>query len=642
PVRRMERAANRADSATMIPLGDSAAIEAWRSQQEQRRAELEEQIAETDSTDSARLENLRNELKGLVEQPYPFPVTLGVRETEGELPTTHVLARGNPATPAETVAPSWPILFGGETPRITPVRQRGVASSGRRLALAEWVVQDAQQLSSRVIVNRLWHHMFGRGLAPMTSDLGRAGLPPTHPELIDWLAGDLLRHDWSLKSSLRRIALSRVYGRDFRPASRDIQQIDPANQWLSYRSVKRLDAEAVRDAMLAVSETLQSRQGGRGFFPELAGDIVAGGSRPGLGWSVSSDSERHRRSVYIFVKRSMRDPLIEAFDYGNTTSPLSERPVTTVAPQALILLNSAWTYDQAEALVASLPPADDWPTAAYLAALFERVLGRAPRQDELEILETFLARQTRLAAERLDELVIRPNAPKSLSVDYLRQLPPEMLIEPPAADWSAHRGVWGQGYEGIETVDPHAIPFVSWDAIRAEQGEWRMTWRCDPATERAAVLLSGEKDGERFRGLEVRYEPKASRYSIWNHRGESVLIAEADWTGRAIGPQRVTIRLDGARSSLHVSAVDDLNDDEIELTLPFDAGPGIGAMGGVTAWGAGIKIRDLEWQGLEDGAVAVRPRLIDEGRTREDQAQHMALVEVARLLFNTNEFVYVD
>lgn len=669
-VRRTERAANRADSGTLVPLGDSAAVTQWRLEHERRVADLTERIEQQEQLlreeqpegSNETLESLRKERESLLQEPAPFPVAMAVRETTP--PTTYVLLRGNPATPGDVVEPRFPELFGSQQPTITPVNVRGVASSGRRTALAHWIVDEVQPLTARVIVNRLWHHLFGQGIAPTTSDFGKAGLPASHPELLDWLAQDLIEHEWSLKSTLRRIATSDVYARDRIPASAEVARIDPDNRLLSYRSIKRLEGEALRDSILAVSGNLSSVLGGRGFFPNLDGDIVAGGSRPGLGWSISSEAERSRRSLYTFIKRSMRDPLVEAFDYGNTTSSLSERPVTTVAPQALILLNSSWTYEQADALASWAMRAGLNSTNDAIAIMFERAMGRAPTSEELDLLSQFAESKNRQAIERVKQLVIRPNAPKSLSVEYLRQLPASMLIQPPSFEWTAHRGVWGEGYEGIDSIDPHAIPFVQWNAIDEAEGTWSMTLRCDGACERVSIFASGRMEGERFQGIEVRIEPALGTASIWTHQGESTCLGETAW--HVVPNESFHVRLVSAGGAslleLRLSEGTELSDAaEPSTVVAFDASNlAPASVWGLASWGAPLIASKLVWESLppDEGAAPqhsgsdqnrdetarkrIEPTWVRGDQTIESQASHLALVEVARLLFNANEFIYVD
>ena len=205
-------------------------------------------------------------------------------------------------------------------------------STGRRLALARWLSRPDNPLSTRVIVNRVWQYHFGRGLAGTPSDFGRMGEPPSHPELLDWLAAELLRRGWQLKPLHRLILTSASYRQASARNSHDLalgQRIDPENRLQWKRTVERLDADEIRDAMLAASGELDSALGG-----------------------PSVPTSRPRRSVLTRVVRNARDLFLESFDApdGNSTTP--RRNTTTAATQALLLINGNWTLARAKALAA--------------------------------------------------------------------------------------------------------------------------------------------------------------------------------------------------------------------------------------------------------------------------------------------------
>ncbi len=179
-------------------------------------------------------------------------------------------------------------------------------------------------------------------------------MPPTHPELLDWLAAELIDSGWSIKHLHRVIMQSATYRMSSRAEQSTALAADPGNDLFWRQNLRRLEAETIRDTVLAVSGRLNLETGGRGFFPHLAGEALAGGSRPGDGWGTSTEQEQNRRSIYAFIKRSMVPPIFECFDYCNTAAPLGERPVTTVAPQALLLLNDQFMREQADNLAARL------------------------------------------------------------------------------------------------------------------------------------------------------------------------------------------------------------------------------------------------------------------------------------------------
>jgi hypothetical protein len=229
----------------------------------------------------------------------------------------------------------------------------------------------AGNLLARVIVNRLWQHHLGRGLVATPSDFGLAGEKPTHPELLDFLAGELVRGGWRLKPIHKLIMTSAVY---MQTSETDAARLkaDLDNRMLWHHEPQRLEAETVRDAMLAVSGTLDRT---------LLG--------PGL-----NEPDHHRRSIYFFVKRSRLVPMMMLFDAPDTLQDLSVRSETTVAPQALMLLNSPLVRQYAEGLAGRVMPgkageADRGIARAYLAAL-----GREPTSAEQKTTTEFLTAQT--------------------------------------------------------------------------------------------------------------------------------------------------------------------------------------------------------------------------------------------------------
>ncbi len=260
---------------------------------------------------------------------------------------------------------------------------------------------DSHPLTARVLVNRVWHYHFGKGIVQSTADFGRMGTPPTHPELLDWLAVEFIRSGWSIKHLHRLILQSETFQRSSRVPDVDnpdrlVLDKDPANDLLWRQNLKRLEAESIRDSMLAVSGQLNSTIGGREMFPKLSGEVLAGQSSPGLDWEPSSDEQQRRRSLYAMVKRSVRDPLLDAFDYSNTISPLSERPTTTVAPQSLLLLNSRFTSECGSALAESILTATSDPEE-QIEILYRSTLQRDATPDELRILKDLL-KQMAIAA----------------------------------------------------------------------------------------------------------------------------------------------------------------------------------------------------------------------------------------------------
>ncbi|MFM8892928.1 MAG: PSD1 and planctomycete cytochrome C domain-containing protein, partial [Planctomycetia bacterium] len=255
-----------------------------------------------------------------------------------------VLVRGNPGSPGAEVEPGLPEVLRGIA------LEGSVPNSRDRRGLAAWIADAANPLTARVLVNRVWLHHFGRGLVSTPNDFGLAGEPPTHPELLDWLAAEFTGRGWSVKHLHRMIMASAAYQRSSRAEAAECLAADEANTLWWRQNRRRLEAEAIRDAFLVAAGTLNPAAGGRGFFTTVGRDSLAGQSKPGKGWEISPPAEQHRRSVYGFVKRTLLAPELESFDYTNTTSSVGQRSVTTVSPQALLLSNGGFARAQAAAM----------------------------------------------------------------------------------------------------------------------------------------------------------------------------------------------------------------------------------------------------------------------------------------------------
>jgi hypothetical protein len=303
-------------------------------------------------------------------------------------PLTHVFKRGDPARPGAVVLPGVPAALAHRQPE----QPRSTAkTTGRRLWLSRWLASPENPLVARVIVNRVWQYHFGQGLVASTSDFGVMGDAPSHPELLDWLASELVASGWSLKSLHRLIVLSQTYQRssNFEPAA---AKVDPTDALLWRWRQRRLEAEVVRDSILAVSGGLNPRMGGPSFYPTLPREVLAGQSRPGEGWGASDLREQSRRSIYIFAKRSLAVPELELLDTPDTTNSCERRMVSTTGPQALTFLNGEFVHQQAghfAARLAGLTGPDQ------IARAFALALGRPPRPEESRAALQFLAKQER-------------------------------------------------------------------------------------------------------------------------------------------------------------------------------------------------------------------------------------------------------
>ncbi|MDA0589675.1 MAG: PSD1 and planctomycete cytochrome C domain-containing protein [Planctomycetota bacterium] len=329
-------------------------------------------VAETLTTAPPAETTQRQEListRDRLQKELADPVPLAMAVTDGGTPgglfpgiqDVPIHIRGSYARLGPVVPRRLPQFFAGENQ--PPITQ----GSGRR-ELAAWIASPSNPLTARVIVNRVWHWHFGEGLARTPSNFGMLSEPPTHPELLDWLATRFIEDGWSLKKLHRRIMLSATYRQSSR-VSREVFDKDPENRLLGRFTPRRLEAEAIRDAILSVSGQL---------------DLTAGGP-------AGDDFIIRRRSLYVQTARWQRDSYANLFDAANPDASTERRVTSTVAPQALLLLNHPWMLDQArhlaERLVKDVPEGD----AARIERAYQLLYGRKPSDEELTIAQTIIA-----------------------------------------------------------------------------------------------------------------------------------------------------------------------------------------------------------------------------------------------------------
>jgi hypothetical protein len=296
---------------------------------------------------------LKREFEALRKEPEPASaMALSVNHCRTHPPETHVLVRGNAHVPGPKVEPAFPEVL-GTPPPVIPAPARQARSSGRRTVLARWIASAENPMTARVLANRLWQYHFGRGIVVSANDFGKFGTLPTHPELLDWLASELVAGGWKLKRMHKLIMLSSAYRMSSRGSESGLRT-DPDNAQLWRFNMRRLTAEEVRDTMLAVSGQLNPRMGGPSVFPPIPRDVLAGQSVPGQGWGRSPPKEAARRSVYVHVKRSLLVPVLAQHDQADTDSSCPVRYTTTVPTQALGMLNGHFTNEQAAALAERL------------------------------------------------------------------------------------------------------------------------------------------------------------------------------------------------------------------------------------------------------------------------------------------------
>jgi hypothetical protein len=334
----------------------------------------------------AKLNALKKELTRFDnKKPPALPVAMGLIDKAGPPPKTYLLERGELANKGAEVHPGFPVIvspgFKEAVAKVEPLAN----STGRRLALAKWIASADNPLTARVIVNRLWQHHFGKGIVATASDFGLRGEDPTHPELLDWLATEFVAGGWKLKPMHKLMLMSETYQQSTQ-VSKDTATKDPDNKLFSRMNRLRLEGEAVRDALLAVSGTLNPKAGGPGVvLPEAS--RAAGGSRP---VAVTTDTKEYtRRSIYLFSRRNLRYPFLEAFDLPDSNLSCPKRERSTTAPQALALLNSPEAMAAAKALAERLTK-EGKTEEERIDRAYRLALGRAPSAKELDRAKTFL------------------------------------------------------------------------------------------------------------------------------------------------------------------------------------------------------------------------------------------------------------
>jgi hypothetical protein len=328
-------------------------------------------------TDDPALKPLHEELAPLLAAMPRIESTMVMRERT-EPRGTHVMLGGDFTRPGDAVPPDVPAVL----PAMDPP---GEGKSGRnRLDLARWLVDPDQPMTARVTVNRLWQAYFGKGLVETENDFGLQGTPPSHPELLDWLATELVEKGWSLKAIHRLIVTSMTYRQSSRSRPR-LAEIDPDNRLLARQSRLRLDAEVIRDAALAASGLLTTRIGGPSVFPPQPDGVMTLGQMRRK-WEESTGPDRYRRGLYTFFWRATPHPSLMVFDAPNAVQACTRRARSNTPLQALTLLNDQASIEFAGALaervLAEAPPSDP----ARIGLAFRLCLSREPTPKETRTL----------------------------------------------------------------------------------------------------------------------------------------------------------------------------------------------------------------------------------------------------------------
>ncbi|MEZ6134496.1 MAG: PSD1 and planctomycete cytochrome C domain-containing protein [Pirellulaceae bacterium] len=347
---------------------------------------------------------LESELGGPTVEQLGFHEVLGWTDVAATPKPLHILRNGERHHPLEEVIPASLSTIPLLEHRFEPP-PAGAGTSHRRLQLARWIADPRNPLTSRVLVNRLWQHHFGQGIVRTPNNFGFLANPPTHPRLLDWLAAEFQSSGRRIKAMHRLILTSQTWQQStLHPQADELEQRDSSNRlwWRSMR--RRLDAETLRDSLLAVSGELDQRVGGEGFKPTISPEALEGLSRKSAAWQPSPPEQQKRRSLYMYLKRGLLPPMMTTFDLCDPTLSCGQRDVTIVPTQALALLNNRFVHDRSEQLATVISQSSS-DQSEQVRQAWSRVLQRQASDSELNSALRYLASQTRTFAETDDSSV---------------------------------------------------------------------------------------------------------------------------------------------------------------------------------------------------------------------------------------------
>ncbi|MDG2407711.1 MAG: DUF1553 domain-containing protein [Pirellulales bacterium] len=578
------------------------------------------------------------EQRNIVVVPMPGGgETLGVTERSGLPRPTHVLLRGRVATPGKEVDPGFPQVLSQpntEEFSIPSDRSGGDKSTGRRLALARWIASSENPLTSRVLANRLWHYHFGRGIVSTPSDFGKTGIPPTHPELLDYLASKLIESNWRLKPLHKQIMLSATYRQSSRAIDPEGLAVDPENKLLWRQNVRRLEAEAIRDAVLATSGQLNLTAGGRGFYPRLPAQVIGSQSMPGRGWGKSSPAERNRRSVYVYAKRSLQLPLLEIFDVASTEQSIAARSRTTVAPQALGLLNSDFITRQADCFaqrlrreVGETKNSPETGTGNQIRRAYALALGREPTVEELRIARGYYERQLKRFRQSAQGYQLAPALPAALHKTFLSHCNGSDFYKDPMPGWAYQRGDWPGRGDSIHWVRLARGPVAFSEEAAVQDGEISCQLKLNKNAEFSSLVFRGHAVGDTWQGYELYLDPQNQSAELRRVGDETVALQKVDARLVAGRWEQIDIAFSGAeiKIALNGKTLFEITDQE----PLFDSD-----RVGLRTWGAELAFRNF--------FVRDKFQSVEITGNQPKQAEERAMAAVAKLIFNLNEFVYID
>ncbi|MDA2926125.1 DUF1553 domain-containing protein [Acidobacteria bacterium AH-259-G07] len=305
------------------------------------------------------------------------------------VPTMYVLIRGQHDKPGEPVEPGFPSAITGHSKpaKIEIDRYKKHPSRNRRMALARWIASPENPLTARVMVNRLWQYNFGRGIVETASNFGKNGKRPSHPELLDWLALRFVDQEWSVRAIQRLILTSSTFRQSSFRVDQKAAEVDLENRLLWRFNRRRLEAEGIRDSILAISGRLNTEQGGPPIFPPLPtglNQFTSAETRGAARWDTTRGADARKRSIYVYQRRSQPLPFLEVFDSPPLTLPCERREVSVTPLQALAMYDGEFVNTEAEFFAERVAKESGSESGAQIRRAFQLALARDPEPKEVE------------------------------------------------------------------------------------------------------------------------------------------------------------------------------------------------------------------------------------------------------------------
>ena len=554
-------------------------------------AEYKQQVEQSDK----QLTELRGKLK-------PTPVIRALWD-QGNPSPTYILRRGEHTQPTRRVGPGVPsVLTDGRTPFDVRPPWPDAKTTGRRLAFAKWLVDPNHPLTARVMVNRIWMHHFGRGIVETPANFGQMGARPTHPELLDWLAIEFVRRDWSIKAMHRMMMIASTY-RQSSHFTDEQQRLDSKNELYSRMPLRRVEAEVVRDAMLWVAGRLDETRFGAADPIDARSDGLVTVRGTENGW---------RRSIYVQQRRTKIPTMLESFDLPPMSPNCLQRSTSTVAPQALHLLNDAQVYELARRFAERIRHETGDEPQRWIDRAFQVALGRTPTDAERQLTNATFSQLTNQWAQSLNGRELAMEATTEL---WLFESDAEKVYEDDLISvWSSAAGNGARRY-GLVEFDTSNLVGLEIRAARLDFG----VLETHPIRQRAALVppgIGGATWSSYQADKAAHAEPLDSLGTIDNPDG---FAETGHYVASASGSQQDLQKLaaraaDVGRVAFILTAVEDGSDYR------------------------------SDWDdGVYGATTGKRPRLVVRfGDSDPGEVALRALTNICHALFNSAEFIYVD